>query len=328
MGKSQYTVALVTGGPYEEREISLQSAQLVSDSLTDSRLRVFTIDIQSDKWIDVSSGMSIDKNDFTLRLNDEIIHFDIAYLMLHGSPAEDGKLQGYFDMLGIPYTGCDVFVSALSFNKNASKNFVKAYGIHVAQSLIINENNRKNLPDEKIKKLGEPLFVKPNRAGSSYGVHKLNKNEPKAIKEALDDAFQYDSEVLIEEYLAGREFSCGVIPFHNKLKALPVTELIPEGEFFDYAAKYEGKSKEVTPADITQAQSDNCRNTSIRLYRILGCEGIVRFDYILCRGEFYFLEANTIPGLSPTSIVPQEIEAAGLSVRDVLQNILLEKLGI
>lgn len=331
MEREKFNIGLVTGGPYEEREISLKSSRLVRESLTDERLQVFTIDIQRDAWIEVESGIPIDKNDFTLEIEKEKIKFDAVYLMLHGSPAEDGKLQGYFDILRIPYTGCNVFVSALTFNKRATKSFLRAYDVPQARSILLTidegqETFSESIPYEKIRNLGFPLFIKPNKAGSSYGANKVNKSE--GIEEALRDAFQYDDEVLIEEYLDGREFSCGVIAHGGKPVALPITELIPEGEFFDYEAKYLEKSEEITPADLPIGLEKKCRDLSARLYKIIGCEGIVRFDYILKEGEFYLLEVNTIPGLSPTSIVPQEIIAQGLSVHEVLQNVLLRKLRV
>lgn len=329
MKEKQINVAVITGGPQEERGISLKSSKLIIESLTDPRLKVYIVDIQEHRWIETTMNVEVDKNDFSILVNGEKVRFDIAYLILHGTPAEDGKLQGYLDMVKVPYTGCDTFVSALTFNKIASKNFLRAYDVDIAQSVNLSYNSLEefdplSLPVEAIEKLNYPLFVKPNRAGSSYGVHKV-KNREQLIP-AIRDALLYDREILIEEFLDGREFSCGVIPHKGDIYALPVTELIPDGEFFDFAAKYEGKSVEVTPADLTMEQEKNCRSLSEKLYRILSCEGIVRFDYILSRGKFYFLEVNTIPGLTVTSIVPQGIRAEGLDVHEVLQSVLLDKL--
>lgn len=330
MGKRIVNVALVTGGPEEEREISLKSSALIKESLRDERLRVFTIDIRRDSWLEMSTGAEVDKNDFSVTIGAEKIMFNIAYLILHGSPAEDGKFQGYLDMLDVPYTGCNAFVSALTFNKIATKKFLKGSDVNIAQSVTIHADTpddiqESNIPYTAIKKLSYPLFVKPNRAGSSFGVHKV-KSEDK-LKAALKDAAMYDNEILVEEYLEGREFSCGVIPRNRQPYALPITELIPDGEFFTYEAKYEGKSQEITPADLPEHLEKECRSLSEYLYDELSCSGVVRFDYILCRGKFYFLEVNTIPGLTKASIVPQEIRAAGLSEHDILENVLLDKLG-
>lgn len=329
MKEKQINVAVITGGPLEERDISLKSSRLIIESLTDPRLNVFVIDIQKDRWIETTQGVNVDKNDFSIQVSNKKIKFDIAYLILHGSPAEDGKLQGYLEMLNVPYTGCDTFVSALTFNKIATKNFLRAYDIDQAKSITFSYKGSQqltetDLPLSDIEELQYPLFVKPNRSGSSYGVNKVKTREE--LLPAVKDALLYDQEILIEEFLEGREFSNGVIPYNGGIMALPITELIPEGEFFDFAAKYEGEVEEVTPADLTKEQEKDCRALSEKLYRILSCEGIVRFDYIFCRDKFYFLEVNTIPGLTFTSIVPQQIQAEGMSVHEVLQGVLLAKL--
>lgn len=300
-------IAILTGGDSAEKVISYQSADVVARYLPADAYRVFKIDIQGSRWTHLDSGKNIDKNDFSLRLDGKKIKFKCAFAALHGSPMEDGKLQGYFEQLGIPYTCCSGYVSALTMNKHNTKTQVAPYKIPLAQSVLLLKGHK---PDwEKINALGLPVFVKPNSHGSSFGVTKVKSEADLAT--AIENAFAFDSEVLVEAFMPGREFSNGVFRHKGKVTVLPITEIIPQTEFFDYEAKYLGKSREVTPADLSPALTRQCQERSKLLYQILQCSGCVRFDYILVGEVFYFLEANTIPGISDASLIPQQARAAG-----------------
>lgn len=306
-------IAILTGGDSEERVISLKSGKVVKDHLPRDRYRAFLIDIQKSDWRDVDSGVQVDKNDFTLTLNGEKIRFDCAFAALHGTPLEDGKMQGYLEMLGIPYTCCNGYVSALTMNKHNTKMQLAQYGsVPMAKSALLHRDEKTDFGS--LRSLGLPLFVKPNTHGSSFGVTKVKTAE--GLPDAVAEAFKFDREVVVESYLPGREFSNGALRVNGEIIVLPVTEIIPETEFFDFAAKYEGKSQEVTPADLSAELTDQCRQRSRFLYEALQCRGVVRFDYILVGDTFHFLEANTIPGISPASIVPQQARAYGWELGD------------
>jgi D-alanine-D-alanine ligase len=300
-------IAILTGGDSEERVISLQSGQVVHDHLPKDRYRSFLIDIQKADWRHLESGTPVDKNDFTITLEGERIHFDCAFAAIHGSPLEDGKMQGYLEMLGIPYTCCDGYVSALTMNKHNTKMQLAPYDIPMAKSVLLQLGTTVDV--QKLLNMGLPLFVKPNDHGSSFGVTKV-KTEAELLP-AIEEAFRFSQEAVVESYLPGREFANGALRVNGKVVVLPITEIIPETEFFDYAAKYEGKSQEITPANLTPAQTQQCQELTGRLYDLLKCRGVVRFDYILVDDTFHILEANTIPGISPASLVPQQARAHG-----------------
>jgi len=301
-------IAILTGGDSEERVISLKSGQVVRDHLPKDRYRSFLIDIQKADWRDIDSGVQVDKNDFSLLSGGEKIHFDCAFAALHGTPLEDGKMQGYLEMLGIPYTCCDGYVSALTMNKHNTKMLMAQYGtVPMAKSVLLRRGEKVEV--EKLLAMGLPLFVKPNTHGSSFGVTKVKTVD--ALLAAVEEAWRFDAEAVVESFLPGREFSNGVLWVGGDIVVLPVTEIIPETEFFDFAAKYEGKSQEVTPADLSPELTSQCQERSRFLYEALKCRGVVRFDYILVGDTFHFLEANTIPGISPASIVPQQARAHG-----------------
>lgn len=302
-------IAILTGGDSEERVISLKSGKVVHDHLPKDRYRCFMIDIQKSDWKDVVSGAQIDKNDFSLTLNGEKIKFDAAFAALHGSPLEDGKMQGYLEMQGISYTCCSGYVSALTMNKHNTKMQMAQYGGRVPMAKSILLHSGEAFDPARFADLGMPLFVKPNTHGSSFGVSKVKS--PETLAAAIEEAFKFDKEVVVESYLPGREFSNGALRVNGEVVVMPVTEIIPQDEFFTYAAKYEGRSREVTPAEIPDALAKQCQERSAFLYNALQCRGVVRFDYILVGETFHFLEANTIPGISPASIVPQQAVAHG-----------------
>jgi D-alanine-D-alanine ligase len=300
-------IAILTGGDSAERVISLKSGQIVREHLPREKYRSFLIDLQNANWCDLDTGTPVDKNDFSLTLDGEHIHFDCAFAALHGSPLEDGKMQGYLEMMGIPYTCCNGYVSALTMNKHNTKMQLAPYNIPMAKSVLL----RKGMPIDsaQLLEMGLPLFVKPNDNGSSFGISKVKTAE--GLMPAIEEAFQYSREAIVEAFLPGREFSNGALRVNGEIVVLPITEIIPETEFFDFAAKYEGKSKEITPADLSPALTKQCQERSELLYDILKCTGVVRFDYILVGDTFHVLEGNTIPGLSPASLIPQQAVAHG-----------------
>lgn len=317
-------IAILTGGDSAERVISLKSGKVVHDHLPADRYRSWLIDVQGADWKEVNSGAQIDKNDFSLTLNGQKITFDCAFAALHGSPLEDGKMQGYLDMIGLPYTCCDGFVSGLTMNKYLTKVQLAPLGVPMAQSVLL--RREEPVDEDRLLKMGLPLFVKPNTHGSSFGVTKVKTAEE--LLPAIEAVWPFDREAVVEAFMPGREFSNGVLRVNGDIVVLPVTEIIPETEFFDFAAKYEGKSQEVTPADLSPELEYQCRNRSRLLYEALRCRGVVRFDYILVGDIFHFLEANTIPGISPASIVPQQARAHGWELGEFFGLLIEEALRL
>ena len=323
------TIAIVAGGDSPEFEISVKSALAVSNSLS-SRYTVYIIMIRGTAWYwEDSKGRyhSIDKNDFSLIVDDSRVRFDAVFIAIHGSPGENGLLQGYFDMIKIPYSSCGSFCSALTFNKQACKLFLKDYSIPMAESLLLRKNDRVD-PDKIIDCTGLPCFVKPNDSGSSFGVTKVG--EKNKLMLAVETAFKESDEVLVETFMNGREVACGVVKTREKSHVLPVTEIITNNEFFDFEAKYTpGKSDEITPANLPRELTITIQELSSGIYDILGCKGIVRVDFIIIDNKPWFLEINTVPGMTPESIIPKQAEAAGISQQDlysmVIENLFTER---
>lgn len=315
-------IAVIAGGPSAERGVSLKSAQTIARHLPREKYTVTTIDITPDGWKDVQTGNPVDLDHFVLLDAAGQIRkkFDFAFIIVHGTPAEDGKLQGYLEMMRIPHSACGVLSSALTFNKQMCKDHLKLYRIPMAESMLVTSP----VAEEAVMSHGiePPFFVKPNNNGSSYGVTKVKTWSQ--LKEAMDLAFSYDHEVMVERALIGNEYSCGVVREGDKFHVLPVTEIIPKGEFFDFAAKYEGFSEEITPARLTPELKAQCQERSRQLYGILRCRGMVRFDYILENGTFYLLEANTTPGMSEASIIPQQAIAYGWTISQLLDVVVTD----
>ncbi|MCS6930182.1 MAG: D-alanine--D-alanine ligase [Saprospiraceae bacterium] len=314
-------IAILTGGNSAERIISLRSGQVVYEHLPTDRYRRFLIDVQGADWREMSTGTAIDKNSFSLTIGGETVYFEAIFGAIHGSPLEDGKMQGYFDLLGIPYTCCDGFVSALTMNKHLTKQIAASTGVPLAPSVLVRRGEK---IDAKAltHRLGLPLFVKPNTYGSSFGVTKVKTVHE--LTPALEAVWPYDCEAIVEAFLPGREFSSGVFCTREEIVTLPITEIIPETEFFDYAAKYEGKSQEITPAPLPDTLARQCQEWSRQLYKAFNCRGVIRCDYILVEETFYLLEINTIPGLSPASIVPQQVRAFGWTLEEFFTCLLEE----
>ena len=323
-----FNIAVVCGGDSGEFDISVKSGRQVYQHLDRLKYTPYLIEISRNGWICRLDGRAIpvEKNDFTISISGKKICFDAVFNAIHGTPGEDGKLQGYFDMLGIPYTSSGVTTSALTFNKSFCKKVVAAAGVKTANSVHL----YRNTPDPVYaiwEEVAFPCFIKPNNGGSSVGMSKVNTAEE--METALERAFKEDDEVLVEEYKEGRELTCGVIRTGDTIVALPVTEIIPKNEFFDFEAKYkEGLAEEVVPADVTEDVSDKCKKISMSLYGKLNCRGVVRFDYIYSNYEFWFLEVNTVPGLSEQSIVPKMARAHGWTVSLLFEKMILEALGM
>jgi D-alanine-D-alanine ligase len=318
-------IALLAGGFTGEYEVSINSAKNIAENLSADKYRVYTILVSREKWLyqSVRGPVSIDKNDFSLTLNGEKINFDFAFITVHGTPGEDGKLQGYFDMLSIPYNTCDATTSAITMNKAYTKALVEGiHGLHTAKSLRLFE---KDMHDVAIiaASLKFPLFIKPNNGGSSVGMSKVHNAA--GLPEALKKAFNEDDQVLVEEFIKGREFSIGVARLRGKITVLPATEIITSKEFFDYEAKYSpGVSEEITPADLFPAKNAQIAEIVSEIYLRLNCKGMVRIDFILLDGtdEFYFIEVNTTPGQSAASLIPQQVRAAGMSLPDFYSELI------
>ena len=318
---SKKNIALVMGGFSGEHDISINSGCQVYEHLDHNKYNVYKIVIDRQGWYwltDDGTHRPVDRGNFTV---EGVDHFDLAFIIVHGNPGENGVLQGYFDLLGIPYTTCGFYTSALTFNKGSCNPVVSSFGVvSVAKSKMLYGDQPID-PEALLQELSLPLFVKPAAGGSSVATTKVKKAEElmPAIKEALTE----DNAVLVEEFIQGREFDCGVLRTKDKKYVFPITEIIPTGghEFFDYAAKYEGFSNEVTPAEVEKAVSDQIQEVSSKLYDLLDCRGIVRFDYIYdtTKQELFFLEVNTIPGQSAESIVPKQARAMGISTDELYE---------
>jgi D-alanine-D-alanine ligase len=325
--KNKKTVAIIAGGDSGERSISLGSAEVVKKHLDPRRYDAWVIDISSEKWVYRGSAgreYPVDRNDFSLTLGRKKIIFDVVFNAIHGTPGEDGRMQAYFDLLGIRYTGSGQVTSALTFNKGFCNMVVAQAGVKTARSLHLFKGRIPG-PEKILAALKLPLFVKPNNGGSSVGMTKVNRAEQ--LAPAIRKALKEDPEVLIEEFIQGTEITCGMLKYRGRMIVLPITEIVSKTEYFDWEAKYQGKSEEITPARIPQEAADQCKATSAYLYEKLDCRGVVRFDYILSKKGLYFLEVNTVPGLSVMSIVPQQAVAFGYTIREFFTMLLEDALS-
>ncbi len=321
-------IAVLMGGYSSEFEISVQSGNMVYKHLDRNLYNPFRIYIASDSWYYLDENdkkHGIDKNDFSLTLDSEKIVFDVAFNIVHGTPGEDGLLQAYFKLIGIPQTACDFYQAALTFNKRDCISALRPYGIPTATNYFLNKGDK---IDTKaiLNTVGLPCFVKANKAGSSYGVSKVHTEAE--LVPAIDIAYKEDDEIIIESFLSGTEVSVGVITYKGEDKVLPITEIVSENDFFDYEAKYLGKSQEITPARLSDADIKKVNDLALRVYQILKMKGFSRSEYIFHNGEPHFIEMNTNPGFSEASILPQQALAAGISIKELLTNTIQEALAV
>jgi len=320
-------VAVIYGGDSAEFVVSVESSKNVYRSVDPALFKAWKVMMKGTEWSVMQDDQKIadvDKNDFSFLFNGEKIKFDYAYIIIHGTPGENGILQGYLDLLRIPYSTCNVGTSALTFNKYFCSSFLRSFGIKMADSVLLGKTDTVNT-DKIINELGLPLFVKPNAGGSSCGVTKVKTKEE--LEKAVGIALKEDTEVLVEQFIEGTEFTCGLVKLDGKNVVFPLTEVLPKKEFFDFEAKYtKGMTDEITPARLSEELTIKCQALSSAIYDLCQCDGIVRIDYILKDGEFYFLEVNTTPGMTSTSFIPQQIAAMGEDLSKVLTRIIHQKL--
>lgn len=333
MYKSKRNIAIVCGGDSSEHDVSLKSAQGLYSFFDKERYNVFIVDIKGLDWkVGLSDGTSakIDRNDFSFQAEEGKVVFDYAYITIHGTPGENGLLQGYFDLMRIPYSTSGVLIEALTFDKFVLNQYLRAYGVSVAESLLIRKGYEELVSDEDIEKtIGMPCFVKPASDGSSFGVTKVKDKDhlPAAIRKAMMES----PEIMVEAFIEGTEISQGCYKTKEKSVVLPATEVVTDNEFFDYDAKYNGQAKEITPARLEEDTARRVGELTSHIYDILGCNGIIRIDYIISKtrkadgteaDKINLLEINTTPGMTPASFIPQQAKAAGLEMRDILTEII------
>lgn len=313
-------IAIIMGGYSSEYKISLTSGNVVYQNLDKTKFKGYRIHIFKEKWVYVDDNHAefpIDKNDFSVSVNNEKITFDCVFNAIHGTPGEDGLMQAYFELLGIPQNSCDYYQAALTFNKRDLLSVLKPYGIKSATSYYLNLGDEIR-QDEILEKVGLPCFVKPNKSGSSFGISKVKTKDELLF--AIANAYKEDNEIIIESFLDGTEVSVGVINYKGETVVLPITEIVSENDFFDYEAKYLGKSQEITPARISEDIAEKIRAVAKKAYTILKMSGFSRSEFILVDGEPFMLEMNTIPGLTNESLIPQQAKAAGISLEDLFTN--------
>ncbi len=319
-------IAIIMGGYSSEYKISLKSGNVVYDTLDSSKYNAYRIHIFKDKWVyvdDNNDEIPIDKNDFSITIKKTKITIDCVFNAIHGSPGEDGYMQAYFKLLNIPQTSCGMYQASLTFNKRDCLSVLKPYGIKTAESFYINLGDTIN-QDNIVNKVGLPCFVKANKAGSSFGISKVYKKED--LQKAIDIAFKEDDEIIIESYLDGTEISVGVISYKGQTKVLPITEIVSDNDFFDFEAKYQGKSKEITPARLSKEEENKVNVVAKQVYDVLKMKGFSRSEFIFKNGEPHLLEVNTVPGLTRESILPQQAAVAGISLSMLFDNAIMEAL--
>jgi len=319
-------IAIIMGGYSSEYEISLKSGNVVYETLDTRKYNAYRIHIFRNKWVyvDANNGeFPINKDDFSVQVANRFIHFDCVFNAIHGSPGEDGFMQGYFELLNIPHTSCSMYQAALTFNKRDCLSTLKPYGIKMAESYFLNLGDT---VDENaiITKVGLPCFVKANKAGSSFGITKVHQKED--LQTAITIAFDEDDEIIIESFLKGTEVSVGVITYKGEIKVLPITEIITDNDFFDYNAKYLGQSQEITPARISDDMTQKTNAIAKQVYEVLKLTGFSRSEFIFKDGEPHLLEVNTVPGFTKESILPQQAIAAGISLSELFENAIEEAL--
>ena len=319
------TIAIVCGGDSSEHDVSLRSAQGLFSFFDKERYHVYIVDVKGQDWhVELPDGTTakIDRNDFSFIENGKARLFDYAYITIHGTPGENGLLQGYFDLIGLPYSTSGVLVEAMTFDKFVLNNYLRAYGVSVADSMLIRKGYEELVSDDEIEeRIGMPCFVKPAADGSSFGVSKVKNKDQ--LAPAIRKAMMESPEIMVEALLEGTEITQGIYKTQDKTVVFPITEVVTSNEFFDYDAKYNGQVQEITPARLPQDVTDRVSRITSSIYDILHCNGIIRVDYIVSKeGKISMLEVNTTPGMTATSFIPQQVRAAGLSMADVLIDIV------
>ena len=325
------TIAIVAGGFSREHDVSMRSAQGILSAIDKERYQTYIIEITHESWKAIlpnGEHSIINKNDFSFQGPEGVVKPDFAYITIHGTPGENGILQGYFDLIGLPYSTCNVLVEALTFNKFALNQYLKAFGVKIADSLLLRKQTEAEVSDDDIiNRIGLPCFVKPCADGSSFGVSRVNLKEE--LRGAIRDALQGRGEAMVEAFISGTEITCGCYKTKDKSVVFPITEVVTDETFFNYEAKYNGASQEITPARIPNATAERVSRLTSAIYDILGCEGIIRIDYILSGEKGHetinLLEINTTPGMTNASFIPQQVRAAGLSMTQVLTDIIENK---
>ncbi|MFC4096272.1 D-alanine--D-alanine ligase [Euzebyella saccharophila] len=320
-------IAIIMGGYSSEVEISLKSGNVVYESMNKDNFNLYRIHILEEKWVyvdDDNKEFPVNKDDFSVEKNGVKVHFDCVFNAIHGTPGEDGLMQAYFELLGITHTSSDYYQSALTFNKRDLLSTLKPYGIKAAESYYLNLGDVIDTVEIE-KKVGFPCFVKANKAGSSFGISKVYTKEE--LIPAIEKAYKEDDEIIIESFLDGTEVSVGVITYNGEIKVLPITEIVSDNDFFDYQAKYEGKSQEITPARLTKKQEKNVIITAKKAYEVLKMSGYTRSEFIFRGDEPYMLEMNTTPGLTRESILPQQAKVAGISISELFESAVQEAIN-
>ena len=315
-------IGVIYGGDSSEVVVSHKSALGVQSFIDSTRYRIVPILITNNNWAAQIDGVEypMDKNDFSFTVKGERVVVDFAYITIHGTPGEDGKLQGYFDLIGIKHSTCGVLPAAITFNKFVCNNYLRGFGVQVADSVLLRIGNSFSA-EEIIAKVGLPCFVKPNAGGSSFGVSKVKSID--AFNVAVEKAFKESDEVVVEQFIKGTELTCGLYKIKGKEVVFPITEVISKNEFFDYEAKYTASmAEEITPARISDSATQRIQKIASLVYDILGCKGIIRIDFFLSEDKIYLLEVNTTPGMTTTSFIPQQIKAAGIDIKEVFTDII------
>lgn len=329
METQKRNIAIVCGGDSSEHDVSMRSAQGLYSFFDKERYNIYVVDVKGQDWhVDLQNGdtAKIDKNDFSFKMDGKTVTFDYAYITIHGTPGENGLMQGYFELLHIPYSTSGVLVEAMTFDKYVLNNYLRGFGVNVAESVLLRRGEEEKYSDEEIeKRIGMPCFVKPAADGSSFGVSKVKNADQ--LAPALRVAFMESDEVMVESFMKGTEISIGCYKTRDKAVVFPATEVVTSNEFFDYDAKYNGQVQEITPARLSPETTKRVEEVTSRIYDILHCNGIIRIDYIISKDadgndKINMLEINTTPGMTATSFIPQQVRAAGLDIKDVLTDIV------
>lgn len=329
METQKRNIAIVCGGDSSEHDVSMRSAQGLYSFFDKERYNIYVVDVKGQDWhVDLQNGdtAKIDKNDFSFKMDGKTVTFDYSYITIHGTPGENGLMQGYFELLHIPYSTSGVLVEAMTFDKYVLNNYLRGFGVNVAESVLLRRGEEEKYSDEEIeKRIGMPCFVKPAADGSSFGVSKVKNADQ--LAPALRVAFMESDEVMVESFMKGTEISIGCYKTRDKAVVFPATEVVTSNEFFDYDAKYNGQVQEITPARLSPETTKRVEEETSRIYDILHCNGIIRIDYIISKDadgndKINMLEINTTPGMTATSFIPQQVRAAGLDIKDVLTDIV------